>query len=554
MDTSQYFYDSNSKSSPLGMTLKTTGRYPIESWKQWTTLSDLKKFIINTDNDAAAYPGMVVSVVSDADDSNNGVYLVKKVGDKAKDSNGDCLDIAYNKLASISQITENEEVIAAALNDLNKRINAITTPQEIKMLNENGEVATTVSADGSTYVLKQGNDKIAEFNIVKDSFVKKGELIYKQSDGTYGDNVTDEPYIHLIINVFDFDYDEFAGSDAMPTPTDDIYIPVKGLITYGSFGTSTTPMVDGIARVSDVQSIIKDDEEVTAAALNNLNDRLTDVQYYKSNAGDNWKTSAVGGIEANKTKSDFEGKTVNEMLDAILYPTLSPTKTDPSVTIKYNGSLSTLFEVGTTTPKTSDFSVTTNRGSLSYVNSNGDYYYGGTFGTPSYTINGTSGTGGVTSVYGNYIYKVSVSCSAGATPLNNKGEVDASVAAYTGGTFTSSKTFTALYPIYINTSSISTMTKQTLKDYYNNSSIGYYVTIPAEVINGDKFMVELPEGLTLSSVKQKNMTNNQYDIDITMVSNGTTTYSGKTYNKYIRTKTATDAVGQAYYYIVIKKS
>lgn len=553
MNTSQYFYDSNSKSSPLGMTLKPTGRYPIESWKQWSTLSDLKKFIINTDNDAAAYPGMVVSVVSDTDD-NNGVYLVKKVGDKAKDSNGDCLDIAYNKLASISQITENEEVIAAALNDLNKRINAITTPQKIELLNENGEVATTVSADGSTYVLKQGNDKIAEFNIVKDSFVKKGELIYKQSDGTYGDNVTDEPYIHLIINVFDFDYDEFAGSDAMPTPTDDIYIPVKGLITYGSFGTSTTPMVDGIARVSDVQSIIKDDEEVTAAALNNLNDRLTDVQYYKSNAGDNWKTSAVGGIEANKTKSDFEGKTVNEMLDAILYPTLSPTKTDPSVTIKYNGSLSTLFEVGTTTPKISDFSVTTNRGSLSYVNSNGDYYYGGTFGTPSYTINGTSGTGGVTSVYGNYVYKVSVSCSAGATPLNNKGEVDASVAAYTGGTFTSSKTFTALYPIYINTSSISTMTKQTLKDYYNNSSIGYYVTIPAEVINGDKFMVELPEGLTLSSVKQKNMTNNQYDIDVTMVSNGTTTYSSKTYNKYIRTKTASDAVGQAYYYIVIKKS
>lgn len=553
MDTTQYFYDSNSKSSSLGMTLKTTGRYPIESWKQWKTLSDLKKFIINTDNDAAAYPGMVVSVVSDADDSNNGVYLVKKVGDKAKNSNGECLEDAYNKLASISQITENEEVIAAALNDLNKRINAIS-PQKIQMLNENGEVATTVSADGSTYVLKQGNDKVAEFNIVKDSFVKKGELIYKQSDGTYGDTVTDEPYLHLIINVFDFDYDEFAGSDAAPTPTDDIYIPVKGLITYGSFETSTTPMVDGIARVSDVQSIIKDDEEVTATALNNLNDRVTDIQYYKSNAGDNWKTSAVGGIEANKTKSDFEGKTVNEMLDAILYPTLSPVKKDPSVTIKYKGSLSTLFEVGTTTPKISDFSVETNRGSLSYVNSNGDYYYAGEFGTPSYTINGTSGTGGVTSVYGNYIYKVSVSCSAGATPLNNKGEVDTSVSAYAGGTFTSSKTFTALYPIYINTSSISTMTKQTLQDYYNNSQIGYYVTIPAEVINGDKFMVELPEELTLSSVKQKNMTNNQYDIDITMVSNGTTTRSGHTYNKYIRTTTATDAVGQAYYYVVIKKS
>lgn len=124
MDTSQYFYDSNSKSSPLGMTLKPTGRYPIESWKQWSTLSDLKKFIINTDNDAAAYPGMVVSVVSDTDD-NNGVYLVKKVGDKAKDSNGDCLDIAYNKLASISQITENEEVIAASLNDLDTRLKSL---------------------------------------------------------------------------------------------------------------------------------------------------------------------------------------------------------------------------------------------------------------------------------------------------------------------------------------------------------------------------------------------------------------------------------------------
>lgn len=102
MNIEQYFNGPTNKIL-MGSTLITTGRFPIESWKQWETLSDLKNYIINTDSNATAYKGMVVSVVSDSTESNNGVYLIKKVGNDAQ-SNGVCIDSAYVKLGTTDDI------------------------------------------------------------------------------------------------------------------------------------------------------------------------------------------------------------------------------------------------------------------------------------------------------------------------------------------------------------------------------------------------------------------------------------------------------------------
>lgn len=278
--------------------------------------------------------------------------------------------------------------------------------------------------------------------------------------------------------------------------------------------------------------------------------KLEGLDKYVSNAEENWTTSAIGGIPANKTPKDFEGKTISEMLDDILYPTISTSKTNPSVLLNYNGSLSTLFEVGTKIPNISDFSISTNRGTLTYKNSNGDKYYGGEFGEPIYKVNNSTPIDDTVSVYGNYVYSVSVYCGEGATPLNNKGEVDSNITAYSGGTLTSSKTFTALYSLYANITSISSMSKLELKDYYNGN-VTYEITTPPEVINGDKFMMEIPEGVNIISIKQKNMTTNLYTIDVDMVDNGEVEYNNKKYKKYIRTKTGTDTLGQAEYQIVI---
>ena len=100
-----------------------------------------------------------------------------------------------------------------------------------------------------------------------------------------------------------------------------------------------------------------------------------DVVKYKSEAEDYWRTCEVGGVKKDTEPEKFKDKTMSEMFDEILYPTLPPDITQPSVTLSYSGS--TLIEVGTPLPTKEQFIYDCNRGSVSYENANRDFHYAG---------------------------------------------------------------------------------------------------------------------------------------------------------------------------------
>lgn len=175
---------------------------------------------------------------------------------------------------------------------------------------------------------------------------------------------------------------------------------------------------------------------------------------YASNIEDKTLTmpNAVGGIAKGTKVSDLEGKTYDEILDDLLFPTVNPTFTSPSATIKLSG-YSATQEVGAAAPVESNFTTTFNKGS---INLNGvkqndrageiteSYIYFGE------DVSNTTLPQKVTLGESKYYYHVDY--SEGPQPLDNKGN-NYSTPLKSGSVNSSAITINGTYPWYASTGS-----------------------------------------------------------------------------------------------------
>lgn len=354
MENNRQYYYGKSSTLNIGGTLVSTGRYPIAPWGQWHTLSDLEDFITDVSASAAAFPGMVVSVVDD--EENNGVYMIWKVGADALDENDNtkCSPDAYRKLVfkgeygklhledgeepedGITNVTElqkilddmdytysmgltdldyrlshygdeidkREEIYAQAFTDLNGKIDEFVESIEELDLSDNIEIlSTTLGNLGSTVI---ENEKITAkaINYLNDRI----DLI---AGGEIGSgNVTNISYGHFPYVVEDngntTTYTLSIGAasveDAMA------YIDYHFGENKGTFTSSNVTALDGWASVfdtetfvnsvkTDILSTITDNELVTASSLNDLNTRIDDLDadtIVRQDTSGNLKTKGYG--------------------------------------------------------------------------------------------------------------------------------------------------------------------------------------------------------------------------------------------------------------------
>ena len=165
----------------LGMTLGTTGRYPIEPWKIWETYKDATEYVKYVGNDASAYVGMILTVTT-GDDA--GVYVVTAVGADAIDSNKNFIGLVKIGMESdiLSIIESNEEVTAASLNDLNKRL----LSDEITVETLTG---TDKGADNfAAYQFKKGGEDLVKITIPGDTSLLDCEYISQDSSDSDSDS------------------------------------------------------------------------------------------------------------------------------------------------------------------------------------------------------------------------------------------------------------------------------------------------------------------------------------------------------------------------------
>ena len=303
-----------------------------------------------------------------------------------------------------------------------------------------------------------------------------------------------------------------------------------------------------------------------------LEDAIEDSMLYASAALDNWKTVAVGGIGVNTTPVSFEGKTISQVLDMILYPTLYPEVPSgkPSVSISYPASV---FKVGTTIPAKTTFTTSDDRGNLAYATTAGNTYYAGAVTGSNTTIDKGVTFGGT---FEDDVYTVTYTATfaAGAQPLNNKGTTEGvTMSAYAGGTKTATTTLYGVYPFYANnTSDITKVVEQSLKNYHLGGNVKVWTGASEKTVSGaieltdlsiaaepqgttDRFTIKVPAHLNVVHIRQYDTGSSKYAIDTDyMLANKTTeTINGITYNVYKRTTNPQDYIGAAKFQVVIKK-
>ena len=194
-------------------------------------------------------------------------------------------------------------------------------------------------------------------------------------------------------------------------------------------------------------------------------------------------TSSYGDFTKGTTVGSLEGKTYDELFDGILFPTVNPTFTSPSASIKLTGYTS-IREVGSDAPVKDNFITGFNSGSIDLNGSKQSGRSGDLIEDDSFIFYGNSieNTELPESVaLGDTSYKYHAAYAEGPQPKNNKG-VDYSSPLPAGSVDSSAVTVNGTYPWFASTSAATVSSPVVKQDLISwNSTAGNMVTPKFEV-------------------------------------------------------------------------
>ena len=176
--------------------------------------------------------------------------------------------------------------------------------------------------------------------------------------------------------------------------------------------------------------------------------------------------ASVGGIVKGTKLGSLSGKkSYDEMFDELLFPTMNPTKSEPSVSGFELNSNVDLVELGTAVVSISEAGL--NQGNWNEYNNNAPY--AGDLAGVVYTFNINGETFNNIedlvdknySTLGNQTYQAEVSYNAGVAPKNNKG-VEVEYLACPAGSINATKTVNVTAPWYASTITAGVLTRQAL--------------------------------------------------------------------------------------------
>lgn len=233
----------------------------------------------------------------------------------------------------------------------------------------------------------------------------------------------------------------------------------------------------------------------------------------------------LGGIPAGTTAEELKAKTISQILDDLLFPTVQPTKTDPTATLSLKSGFSNngVYEVGAAAPvDPTNFTKGYTLGAINIAGVKKQDYAGAPTAQVLYYGSSESQTELPTEITeGAMKYNYKVTFAAGPQPLDSKGGNATSVAKYNGGSKTGTATINGVYPLFATTADIAMLTKQALT---NGTQLTFKA--PAESAGG-RHAFKLPAKYTLTKVEALNTLSNQYE-DIGIAEFGDVTTANET--------------------------
>lgn len=245
----------------------------------------------------------------------------------------------------------------------------------------------------------------------------------------------------------------------------------------------------------------------------------------------------VGGVAKGTKAKELKGKSFTEVFDAVFFPTIQPTITDPSCGFVISDQYIQIKE-GNVWPTISEDSITVNHGSavadaLSQVYA-GEVISKSISTTPENSV-------GQPVTYGQVTYTATVQLAAGNELKDNKGN-PATVQAYPGGTVTSSNTVYGRYMLFAN----GTMGSSKPNDYPSNQDVNsilpqtelVYAAYMSETTTGVRAWFDIHDTQSITKVEffdTNSGTWKVYDAANYSVTSSAETHDGLSYSRWATT-------------------
>lgn len=291
--------------------------------------------------------------------------------------------------------------------------------------------------------------------------------------------------------------------------------------------------------------------------LDNLGDALENVMYNSAMDDSLATLNALGGIPAGTTAAKLKEKTLSQVFDDLLFPTIQPTVVDPSASISFKSTTTTptIQEVGTTgstVPTSSSFNTSFSKGSININGTKKQDRSGAATETIIYYGSSVSNTTFPTVIPdGSISYKCRISYAAGPTPLDSKGNVATSHTALPAGSVTSSAvTINGVYPYFANSASNSSFNKLSLTTATTLSAVKFVAEGP------NKHAFKLPAKYTLTKTELLNTLSGKYETFATSnwtVTTENITVQGNTVSYKVYTRNDSGFNGESTYNITFSK-
>lgn len=255
---------------------------------------------------------------------------------------------------------------------------------------------------------------------------------------------------------------QFKDAIFFATDTQELYLDGK---LYGDGNDKTK-------KVADINQKDGDSSKIIITYTDNTTKEVTvGKSTYTSNIENTALTmpNAVGGINKGTKVSELNGKTYDQMFDDLLFPTIQPTKTDPSVTI--TAPTVKILEVGSVGYTTDAFKYTFSTGAIKLNGVSVDGYSGPPTGDYSVYWGGDPANTTLPSqvALGNTTFTVAVEYGAGSQPKDNKGNNATSISKCPAGTAKATIVINGTMPYFATTSVSGTLTKQALLSWTTNN-------------------------------------------------------------------------------------
>ena len=245
------------------------------------------------------------------------------------------------------------------------------------------------------------------------------------------------------------------------------------------------------------------------AAIESVSDSLPDVVKYIPGVRDSTQLpSDHGGLGAGTTAAALKDKTMTEMFDLFLFPTIDPIRTDAAVGL--TASLDALCEIGQVVVFTLNTTATDGHISLNGITQSSIWAGSitsavllGDFGSSTLNFSGTTSIDNFsvthTVIEGVQSATLSVTWGQGPMPLDSTGADFPSIQCPNGYTKSAVKSLTGVYPIYIGTSSgfqahplvVHTANNISFTQNYNESTtLHHRVSIPDAMLSGRALSIQ----------------------------------------------------------------